>query len=151
MKTEHPRTASDTEIEQAAEVILGAEYPIALTGAGMSVESGIPPFRGPGGLWTKYGEPPMNQFQRFMTDPKKAWEERLSTRNDEFYNPCPRPANRAILRWRSWRSWGYFASSSPRTLTISIVRLGRSPGRDHGNWKLIRCLIAGCAAASKSI
>ena len=79
--------ASDEEIREAARTILEARYAIALTGAGMSVESGIPPFRGPGGLWTKYGEPPMNGFQRFMADPKKAWEERLSKRNDELYKP----------------------------------------------------------------
>src|SRR5260370_10050985 len=79
--------AGDEEIREAARTILEARYPIALTGAGMSVESGIPPFRGPGGLWTKYGEPPMNGFQRFMADPKKAWEQRLTRRNDELFKP----------------------------------------------------------------
>src|SRR6516162_10223489 len=79
--------ATDREIEQAADLLIAAKYPIALTGAGMSVESGIPPFRGPGGLWTKYGEPPMNGFQIFLANPKKAWEERLRPRNDELYKP----------------------------------------------------------------
>src|ERR1700692_4818766 len=79
--------ASDEGIREAARTILDARYPIALTGAGMSVESGIPPFRGPGGLWTKYGEPPMNGFQRFLADPKKEGEERLSKRNDELFKP----------------------------------------------------------------
>ena len=37
-------TATDAEILAAAQAILEASYPIALTGAGMSVESGIPPF-----------------------------------------------------------------------------------------------------------
>src|SRR6266851_3722274 len=68
----------DATIRQAAQLLLAAEYVTALTGAGISVESGIPPFRGPGGLWTKYGEPPMDGYQRFLQDPKKAWEERLS-------------------------------------------------------------------------
>src|SRR5258705_12183185 len=93
--------ASDEEIREAASTILAARYAIALTGAGMSVESGIPPFRGPGGLWTKYGEPPMNGFQRFMADPKKAWEERLSKRNDELYKPLavakPNPGHLALV------------------------------------------------------
>src|SRR5580658_7715796 len=79
--------ATDDQITQAAEMLLAARYPIALTGAGMSVESGIPPFRGPGGLWTKYGEPPMTDFQDFMADPKKGWEKRLARRNDEMFMP----------------------------------------------------------------
>src|SRR6266704_3462242 len=65
-------------LERAAECLARARYAIALTGAGLSVESGIPPFRGPGGLWTKHGEPPMNGYQRFLADPRKAWEDRLN-------------------------------------------------------------------------
>ena len=45
----------DREIERAAGVLREARYVLALTGAGLSVESGIPPFRGEGGLRTKYG------------------------------------------------------------------------------------------------
>src|SRR5437763_144692 len=65
-------------LERAAECLARARYVIALTGAGLSVESGIPPFRGPGGLWTKHGEPPMDGYQRFLKDPRRAWEERLN-------------------------------------------------------------------------
>src|ERR1700674_5426809 len=84
---EKSERARDQDIRDTDEMLIEARNPIALTGAGMSVESGIPPFRGPGGLWTKYGEPPMNGFQRFMADAKKAWEERLSKRNDELFKP----------------------------------------------------------------
>jgi NAD-dependent deacetylase len=70
--------ALDAEIARAAAVLRGARSSVALTGAGLSVESGIPPFRGPGGLWTKYGEPPMDGYQRFLRDPAKAWRERLN-------------------------------------------------------------------------
>ncbi|MGA2381786.1 MAG: hypothetical protein ABSG85_21015 [Spirochaetia bacterium] len=37
-------------IAEAASLIRSAKYLTAFTGAGISVESGIPPFRGPGGL-----------------------------------------------------------------------------------------------------
>ena len=68
------------EIARAASSCSRARSVVALTGAGLSVESGIPPFRGPGGLWTKYGEPPLDGYQRFLRDPKRAWQDRLSPR-----------------------------------------------------------------------
>jgi NAD-dependent deacetylase len=72
--------ALDAEIARAARLVASARHVVALTGAGLSVESGIPPFRGPGGLWTTHGEPPMDGFQRFLRDPATAWRERLSPR-----------------------------------------------------------------------
>ena len=68
----------DSRIAQAAGTLAAASHVVALTGAGLSVESGIPPFRGPGGLWTRYGEPPMDGYQRFLRDPKQSWQDRLS-------------------------------------------------------------------------
>ncbi|MCG8590745.1 MAG: Sir2 family NAD-dependent protein deacetylase [Proteobacteria bacterium] len=68
----------DEAIATAAEAIATADCVVALTGAGLSVESGIPPFRGPGGLWTRYGEPPLDGYQRFLADPERAWRERLN-------------------------------------------------------------------------
>jgi NAD-dependent deacetylase len=41
------------------------------------VESGIRPYRGPGGIWTEHGEPPLDGYQKFISDPKKWWEKRL--------------------------------------------------------------------------
>src|SRR4030042_4442974 len=70
----------ENEIQRAARVILRSNYVTALSGAGISVESGIRPFRGPGGLWTERGEPPMDGYQRFMKDPKAHWEEIMQRR-----------------------------------------------------------------------
>ena len=73
---------SEPQLEQAldaaARAIVAARHVVALVGAGISVESGIPPFRGPGGLWTKYGEPDFLDYERFSEDPKKWWEDRIS-------------------------------------------------------------------------
>ena len=139
---EKSERASDQEIRDTAEMLIEARYPIALTGAGMSVESGIPPFRGPGGLWTKYGEPPMNGFQRFMADPKKAWEERLSKRNDELFKPLtvakPNAGHIALAELERLGVLRFM-------ITQNIDDLHRQAGQKalaeiHGNWTLIRCL-----------
>jgi NAD-dependent deacetylase len=64
-------------LERAARLVLDSQYVVALVGAGLSVESGIPPFRGPGGLWTRYGQPSMLSYQEFARDPRLWWEMRL--------------------------------------------------------------------------
>ena len=70
-------------IRDAAAIIAESEYVTCLTGAGISVESGIRPFRGPGGLWTEKGEPAMDGYRRFLNDPKSYWEKRM-VRSSEF-------------------------------------------------------------------
>jgi NAD-dependent deacetylase len=140
-----PQNASDAEILAAARAILDARYSIALTGAGMSVESGIPPFRGPGGLWTKYGEPPMNGYQIFLADPKKAWEERIRRQNDELWGPLkvakPNPGHTALADLEEMGVLRFL-------ITQNVDDLHRQAGQSalaeiHGNWKLIRCIECG--------
>lgn len=71
-------------IKRAANDLLNSKYAIALTGAGISTESGIPDFRGPSGIWTKHPEAERRAYrgyERFMEDPKGWWEERLTGPN----------------------------------------------------------------------
>jgi NAD-dependent deacetylase len=68
-------------IQRAAKDLVNSRYAIALTGAGISTESGIPDFRGPSGIWTKNPEAERRayrSYERFMEDPKGWWEERLT-------------------------------------------------------------------------
>lgn len=67
-------------IKKAAEDLKNAKYAIALTGAGISTESGVPDFRGPSGIWTKDPEAETRAYQsygKFLEDPKAYWEDRL--------------------------------------------------------------------------
>jgi NAD-dependent deacetylase len=141
MASDH-QTVTEKEIERAARMLLDAHYPIALTGAGMSVESGIPPFRGPGGLWTKYGEPPMNGFQIFLADPKKAWEERLRRQNDELFAPLRTAApNAGHLALAELESAGLLRFLITQNIDDLHRRAGqRELAEIHGNFKLVRCL-----------
>ncbi len=68
-------------IERAARDIANSRYAIALTGAGISTDSGIPDFRGPSGIWTKNPEAERKAYEvyyKFLQDPKRYWEERLT-------------------------------------------------------------------------
>ncbi len=59
-------------LDRAARLMEGARRVLALTGAGVSTESGIPDFRSPGGLWTRF-DPSELQYERFLDDPARFW------------------------------------------------------------------------------
>jgi NAD-dependent deacetylase len=63
----------DDLIKKAAEDLSKAKMVTALTGAGISTESGIPPFRGKGGLWEKYDPMEVAHIDSFLQDPIKVW------------------------------------------------------------------------------
>lgn len=60
-------------IRQAAKILCDSRLSLALTGAGISVESGIPDFRSPGGLWERYHPAEYGTIWAFRTDPAKVW------------------------------------------------------------------------------
>ncbi|MBN1380177.1 MAG: NAD-dependent deacylase [Deltaproteobacteria bacterium] len=71
-------------IKRAAQDLANSSYAIALTGAGMSTESGIPDFRGPSGIWTKNPDAERRAYRSyefFMENPKGWWVERVTGPN----------------------------------------------------------------------
>ena len=73
----------DDALARAQSYLRDAEHVLALTGAGISTESGIPDFRGPQGVWTR--DPDAEKFsdiRYYLSDPairKKAWRSRLDS------------------------------------------------------------------------
>ena len=137
-------TDGSAEIRAAAAALRRARYPIALTGAGLSVESGIPPFRGQGGLWTKHGEPPMNGYQLFLEDPKRAWQQRLDPKGpmrelfEKLAAARPNPGHAALV---DLEEMGLLRC----LVTQNIDDLHRVAGQHelaeiHGNATLVRCI-----------
>ncbi len=64
----------DDLIRRVAEDLAGARRVAALTGAGISTESGIPPFRGKGGLWERFDPMEIAHIDALTRDPAKVWK-----------------------------------------------------------------------------
>src|SRR5437762_3348277 len=78
----------------AAALLERTRVGIAFTGAGISVESGIPHFRGEGGLWTKFDPYKVAHIDTFGKDPSQYW---TYSRNHRRPDAEPNPAHRALV------------------------------------------------------
>ena len=82
-------------IQAAADVIAGKKNMLIFTGAGVSVESGIPPFRGAGGLWQKVN-PDFFDIDHFMAHPVESWKRIRSIFYDLWGKSAPNAAHLAF-------------------------------------------------------
>ena len=81
--------------EQVAGLILDSRHVVAFTGAGISTESGIPDFRGPGGLWTKY-DPEEFTIDRFLESTQSRGRMWRMLSEEFFREVTPNPAHDAL-------------------------------------------------------
>lgn len=85
-------------VERARELVARAERIVVLTGAGVSAESGVPTFRGAGGLWQRHRPEELATPEAFARDPRLVWE------------------------WYSWRR-GLVAACAPNAAHVALARL----------------------------
>jgi len=87
----------DDMLEEAAGIIKNSRHTCAFTGAGVSTESGIPPFRGKDGLWSKF-DPIFLDIDYFHKNPEKSWKLIKQIFYDFFGNALPNPAHFGIAK-----------------------------------------------------
>jgi NAD-dependent deacetylase len=80
-----------------ADSLLKSSYAVALTGAGISVESGIPDFRSQDGLWSKYDPMEFGHIDSFRANPSKVWR-MLREMDALLVGADPNPAHFALAQ-----------------------------------------------------
>jgi len=127
----------DALIEKAARAVLGSKLTLALTGAGISVESGIPDFRSKGGLWDRYDPEEYASIYSFQRDPEKVWH--MLREMEEIVDKA-RP-NDAHIGLAELEQMGLLRS----VITQNVDNLHQEAGSKdvieyHGNSRSLTCL-----------
>jgi NAD-dependent deacetylase len=100
MKSPEPFADAHKAVPAAISLIRAAKHLTAFTGAGISVESGIPPFRGPGGLWGKY-DPRLLEIRYFLAHPEVSWPVLKQIFYDHFGAARPNRAHEVLAAWEA--------------------------------------------------
>ncbi|MCP5054130.1 MAG: NAD-dependent deacylase, partial [bacterium] len=127
-------------IREAARVIAKNKFCVVLTGAGISVESGIPAFRSKGGLWDKYDPAVYASIDVFRVDPSKYW----TIRGDFIREYGRYKPNNGHLALAELEEMGIVRC----VITQNIDGLHRAAGSKevieiHGSLREINCLKCG--------
>lgn len=127
-------------IRAAAEMIEKANFVVALTGSGLSVDSGVPDFRGKGGLWSWYEPSVYASLESFLDDPSRFWE-MVQDILPVFAAAQPNPAHLALAEMEKMGRIQLFLSQNidellERTGCNKVVKI-------HGNLLNTTCIDCG--------
>ncbi len=92
--------ATDAELLRAARLIGDSRRLFVFTGAGISKESGLPVFRGEGGLWERM-DPGILEISRFTSDPEGSWRAIRGLFYEASTLPEPNAAHRVLAKWEA--------------------------------------------------
>ncbi len=130
---------SQEGVGQAAEILRSAARVVAFTGAGVSAESGVPTFRGAGGLWEGQRIEAVASPEGFAADPAHVWGF-YDQRRTNLTRVRPNPAHRVLASWQE-----RFPRYTLITQNVDGLHQGagsRSVVELHGSIWRVRCL--GC-------
>ncbi len=125
-----------------------AGHVVAFTGAGISAESGVPTFRGPEGIWTKFKPEELASMDAFMKNPALVWEW-YAHRRTIIATVQPNPGHLALARMQE-----LFPCFT--LITQNIDNLHRRAGSTavhelHGNIERSYCMNCGKAHPNISL
>lgn len=125
-------------IKKVAGYLTSSRDVVALTGAGISVESGIPPFRGKGGVWERFDPMEYATIQAFEKDPAKVWRVLLSELKKVVEKAEPNNAHKGLAKLEEM---GILKT----VITQNVDGLHQKAGNTdviefHGNFAWHRCM-----------
>jgi NAD-dependent deacetylase len=128
------------KIKEAANIITGSSHTFAFTGAGISVESGIPPFRGENGIWGKY-DPKVLELSYFHENPEESWKVIREIFYEYFGKSLPNKAHSVLAEMEG-------KNLLQSIVTQNIDNLHQEAGSKevyefHGNMKKLLCTSCG--------
>jgi NAD-dependent deacetylase len=128
----------DKLIKKAAEDLSGAKMVTALSGAGISVESGIPPFRGKGGLWEKYDPMEVAHIDAFLQNPTRVWNLLFKDMKEVLDKATPSDSHKGLAKLEEF---GILKT----IITQNVDGLHQMAGNSdviefHGNMAWQRCM-----------
>ena len=129
------------DVDRARSLLREAERVVALTGAGVSAESGVPTFRGDGGLWKTYRAEDLATPHAFARDPRLVWEW-YGWRRRVVEQCSPNAAHSALARAASTRDFRVVTQNVDGLHTVAWERAGQSgesPIELHGALFRTRC------------
>ncbi len=144
---EVPTTLAD-RLAAAARRVRAASRVLVLTGAGVSAESGVPTFRGPGGLWRHHRPEDLATPQAFARDPRLVWEW-YAWRRETIAPLQPNAAHRAIARLES--RGGKFLLATQNVDGLHAVAGSRRLVELHGTIWRLRCSRCDHAAEDRRV
>ncbi len=123
-------------IQKSAQKIKKAKYGVALTGAGISVESGIPDFRSADGLWSKYDPEEYGTIFSFRKNPAKVWNMIIEV-SKLLENAKPNPAHIGLAKLEQE---GYIKTIITQNIDSLHQRAGSVDVIEfHGHARSLRC------------
>jgi len=125
------------DYHKVADIIKERGYVVAFTGAGISVDSGIPAFRGGQGLWEKYDPMEYAHIRAFNSNPEKVWV-MLREMSRVILDAKPSPAHIALSKLEKR---GFLRA----VITQNVDGLHHIAGNNnvieyHGNHRWLKCL-----------
>lgn len=134
------KSGDDTRLSEAASVLQNSAKTVALTGAGISVGSGIPDFRSAGGLWSIFSPDEYATLDVFLSNPQKAWELYRALGNT-LLGKVHNPAHKALAELES-------TGMLSGIVTQNIDNLHQQAGSRnvleiHGDHQHLQCLQCG--------